>query len=162
MPDSLPGSPGWAARTAAIRRAACRLCLSLGWSPLHEVSLPNGRRADILALRTDGGFACIEVKSGARDFLTDTKWPDYLDFADSLLFAVDTDFPLALLPAHAGIIVASGGVADLVRPAPPGPALAAARRRALLLRFARLAASRLAMAEDPAGVAELRAALLVE
>ena len=63
-------------RTLLVRRAAARLCLQLGWSPVHEVPLPNGRRADILALRPDGGFACIEVKSGARDFLTDAKWPE--------------------------------------------------------------------------------------
>ena len=35
-------------RTFLIRRAAARLCLRLGWAPLHEVRLANGRRADIL------------------------------------------------------------------------------------------------------------------
>ena len=63
-------------RTLSIRRAASRLCGQLAWAALHEVPLPNGRRADILALRPDGGFTCIEVKSGVRDFLTDGKWPD--------------------------------------------------------------------------------------
>ena len=65
-------------RASLIRRAAARLCGRLGWAPLHEVRLPNGRRADILALRPDGGFACIEVKSGLRDFQTDTKWHEYI------------------------------------------------------------------------------------
>src|SRR5487761_2519286 len=65
------------ARALAIRRATARLCLRLGWAPLHEVPLPNGRRADILALRPDGAFACIEVKSGIRDFLSDQKWPEH-------------------------------------------------------------------------------------
>jgi len=37
-------------RTEAIRRASARLCLTLGWSALHEVPLPNARRADLLAL----------------------------------------------------------------------------------------------------------------
>ncbi len=54
---------GFPERSLAIRRAAARLCGRLGWAPLHEVPLPNGRRADILALRPDGGFVCIEVKS---------------------------------------------------------------------------------------------------
>ena len=63
--------PGFAERTLLIRRAAARLCLRLGWSPLHEVRLANGRRADILALQPNGGFVCIEVKSGLRDYLTD-------------------------------------------------------------------------------------------
>lgn len=144
-----------------MRRAAARLCGQLGWAPLHEVALPNGRRADILALRPDGGFACIEVKSGERDFLVDAKWPDYRDFSDALFFAVDAEFPLALLRADVGLIVACDGVAELLREAPAHP-LAPARRRALLHRFAMLAAGRLAALEDPAGAALLRAALLVE
>jgi hypothetical protein len=148
-------------RTLLIRRATARLCLRLGWAPLHEVALPSGRRADILALRPDGSFACIEVKSCARDFLTDLKWQDYRAFADALFFAVDADFPQALLPAETGLIVAVGLEADLLREAPAHP-LAGARRRALLHRFALLAAGRVAALEDPAGVADLRLALRVE
>jgi hypothetical protein len=148
-------------RALGIRRATARLCGRLGWAPLHEMPLPNGRRADILALRPDGSFACIEVKSGPRDFLTDLKWPDYRAFSDALFFAVDADFPQALLPAEAGLIVAAGLEADLLREAPSHP-LPGARRRALLHRFALLAAGRLAALDDPAGVADLRAALRVE
>jgi len=153
--------PGFPERASAIRRATARLCLRLGWAPLHEVALPNGRRADILALRADGCFACIEVKSGPRDFLTDIKWQNYRDYADELFFAVDADFPLALLPAEAGLIVAAGLEAELLREAPAHP-LPGARRRALLHRFALLAAGRLATLEDPGGVADMRAALRVE
>jgi hypothetical protein len=153
--------PGFPDRALSIRRATARLCLRLGWAPLHEVTLPNGRRADILALRPNGCFACIEVKSGPRDFLTDLKWPEYREFADALFFAVDTDFPRHLLPEEAGIIVAAGLEAELLREGPTHP-LAGARRRALLQRFALLAAGRLAILEDPAGVADMRAALRVE
>ena len=153
--------PTWPERTQAIRRATARLCLQLGWSPIHEVPLPNGRRADILALRPDGGFACIEVKSGPRDFLTDEKWPEYRSFADALFFAVDTDFPLAILPQGTGLIVTHGPDAELIHDAPAHP-LPAARRRALTQRFATLAAQRLAHLEDPAGAAERRAARLAD
>ena len=148
-------------RALAIRRATARLCGRLGWAPLHEVLLPNGRRADILALRPDGGFACIEVKSGPRDFLVDQKWPDYREFSDALFFAVDIDFPQALLPDVTGLIVAAGLEADVLREAPSHP-LSAARRRVLLHRFAVLAAGRLAAWEDPGGGADLRGALRVE
>ena len=148
-------------RTLLVRRAVARLCLRLGWAPLHEVALPSGRRADILALRPDGSFACIEVKSCARDFLSDLKWQDYRAFADALFFAVDADFPQALLPAETGLIVAAGLEADLLREAPAHP-LPAPRRRAMLHRFAVLAAGRLAGIEDPGGVGDLRAALRVE
>ncbi len=148
-------------RAAAIRRATALLCVRLGWSPVHEVPLPNSRRADILALRADGGFACIEVKSGVRDFQTDQKWPEYRDYADALYFAVDDDFPSELLPADTGLIVACGREAEMVREAPPHP-LAPSRRRALLHRFATLAARRLASRDDPEGMASLRSALLAE
>ena len=148
-------------RAALIRRATARLCGRMAWVPLHEVMLPNGRRADILALRPDGGFVCIEVKSGPRDFLVDAKWPEYRDYADALFFAVDADFPQDLLPAETGLIVAAGLEAELLRDAPAHPMLGA-RRRALLQRFAVLAAGRLAAVEDPAGFAGLRAALRVE
>ena len=152
---------GFPERTAAIRRAAARLCLQLGWSPLHEVTLASGRRAAILALRPDGGFVCIEIKSGERDFLTDGKWPEYRAFSDALFFAVDADFPHELLPGEVGLIVTWEGVAEVLREAPAHP-LAAARRRALLQRFAVLAAGRLAAVEDPEGVALLRNGLRSE
>lgn len=148
-------------RAAAIRRAAALLCVRLGWSPVHEVPLPNHRRADILALRADGGFACIEVKSGLRDFQTDGKWPEYRAYADALYFAVDDDFPHDLLPQDTGLIIACGREAEVVREAPAHP-LASSRRRALLHRFATLAARRLAAREDPEGMASLRMALLAE
>ena len=129
-------------RAAIVRRGAARLCADLGWAPLHEVTLPNGRRADILALRPDGGFACVEVKSGPRDFLVDCKWPDYREFCDALFFAVDADFPTGLLPEETGLIVVDAAGGCLLREAPAHP-LASARRRALLHRFAMLAARRL-------------------
>ena len=33
---------GFPERTLLVRRAAARLCLRLGWAPLHEVRLANG------------------------------------------------------------------------------------------------------------------------
>jgi len=123
--------------------------------------LPNGRRADILALRPDGCFVAVEVKSGARDFLSDAKWPEYREYCDQLFFAVDLDFPQELLPGDTGLLVADGADAAMLRDA-PSHTLAPARRRALLHRYAVVAAGRLAAMSDPAGQAELRAALRVE
>jgi hypothetical protein len=148
-------------RTAAIRHGVARLCLQFGWAPVHEVPLPNGRRADILALAPNGDFSCIEIKSGARDFLADTKWREYRDYCDALYFAVDLDFPRALLPEDTGLIVVCPPMADMPREAPRHP-IPAARRKTLTQRLAWLAASRLAALEDPAGAAIARAALRVE
>jgi hypothetical protein len=109
----------------------------------------------------DASFTVLEVKSCARDFHSDTKWPDYRDYCDRLYFAVDDDFPQALLPPEVGLLVVADGAAAVLRDAPLHP-LAPARRRALLLRFATLAASRLAALSDPAGAGAIRAALRVE
>jgi hypothetical protein len=143
-----PSAASLPERTLAIRRAASRWCRAMGWAPLHEVALPNGRRADILALRRDGDFACIEVKSGANDFLSDGKWPEYRAFSDWLYFAVDADFPRELLPEDVGVIVTAADEAEVLREAPLHK-LAAARRRALLHRFAMLGACRLESVIDP-------------
>jgi hypothetical protein len=123
--------------------------------------LPNFRRADLLALRSDGRFICIEVKSGVRDFLADEKWQEYRPFSDALYFAVDADFPLDLLPLDTGIILADTEDAELLREA-PWHLLPSVRRRALTQRFATLAAFRLATLQDPGGLAAQRALLLVE
>ena len=145
-------------RTTLVRRAAARLCLRLGWAPLHEVRLANGRRADILALKPGGGFVCIEVKSGLRDYLADGKWVEYQPFCDQFFFAVDHEFPRDVLPPETGLIVCAGREAEVLRE-PLAVRLAAPRRKALLERFAWLAAARLAAAEDPVGAAELAVGL---
>jgi hypothetical protein len=131
-----------AARTRAIHRAASRFCRARGWAPLAEVALPNGRRADILALLPDRGFVCIEVKSGRADFESDRKWEEYREYCDRLFFAVDADFPRALIPESAGLIVVELRAA-------PEHRLATSRRHALLAAFAALAAGRLNALLDP-------------
>jgi hypothetical protein len=149
---------GFPERTFLVRRAAARLCLRLGWSPLHEVRLANGRRADILAMQPGGGFVCVEVKSGLRDYMADAKWTEYQPFCDQFFFAVDHDFPSEILPPETGLIVCAGREAEVLRE-PLFIRLPPPRRKALLERFAWLAAGRLAALEDPVGVADLRLGL---
>jgi hypothetical protein len=133
---------------ADILRGACRLLHGLGLVVLPEFSLANGRRADILALGEDGCFTIVEIKSCRQDFLSDRKWRDYLGFADRFYFAVAPGFPDGLLPDEEGLILADRFEGELVRPAVQR-SLAPARRRALLLRFARTAALRLQGMADP-------------
>jgi hypothetical protein len=127
--------------TDAVTRGAARLFLALGYAPLAEVSLPNGRRADLMALGPRGEIAIAEVKSGLDDYRTDRKWAEYAPFCDAFYFAVDADFPRHILADGPGLIVADAfGGAVLVEP--PVVPLAPARRKALTLTFARLAAAR--------------------
>ena len=127
--------------TDAVTRGAARLMLSLGYAPLLEVGLPNGRRADIMALGPRGDIAIVEVKSGLLDFRTDRKWGEYLPYCDAYFFAVAPEFPRDILPGEPGLIVADGFGGAVLREAAATP-LVAARRKALTLAFARLAAGR--------------------
>ena len=130
--------------TADIGRGVIRLLTDLGIAALPELPLANGRRVDVIGLGRDGGIHVVEIKSSRADFMTDRKWPEYLEFAERFYFAVSAGFPLDLLPADEGLILADRFGAELVRPARHRP-LGAARRKAVTLRFARLAAQRLAL-----------------
>ncbi|MBY4641416.1 MmcB family DNA repair protein [Gluconacetobacter entanii] len=154
-----------------IRRAVACLCAQHDWAVLHEMPLPNGRRADIMALCPAGRLTCIEIKSGLPDFRSDLKWPQYRPWCDAFYFAVPHSFPQTVLPDDVGVMVvdvaaASGygpAIADaaIIRPAPMHK-LAAARRRSVTHRFAMLAAQRLNRMEDPALATVLRTALRSE
>jgi hypothetical protein len=136
-----------------IVRGTMRLLLDLNLASLPEFTLVTGRRVDLMALGRDGRLVAVEVKSCRADFLADRKWQDYLGYADQFYFAVAPDFPVDLLPAEEGLILADRYAAEVIRPARPR-AVAAARRRALQLRFARTAALRLQGENDPSPEAE--------
>lgn len=127
--------------TANVTRGAARLLVDLGYAPLAEVTLPNGRRADLMALSPKGELAIIEVKSGIEDYRVDRKWHEYLPFCDRFAFAVAPEFPQHILPEEPGLIVCDGFGGAVLREAPATP-LAPARRKALTIAFARLAAMR--------------------
>jgi hypothetical protein len=129
-------------------RGVCRALAHRGFATLPEVSLANGRRADVLALGRDGEVVIVEIKSSVADFKSDRKWPQYRAFCDHLYFAVPGGFPQELIPEECGLIVADGFGAAFLRAGRAAP-LAAARRRAVLLRFAALAAGRLRRLLDP-------------
>ncbi len=127
--------------TSAVTRGAGRLLAALGYAPLLEVGLPNGRRADIMALGPRGQILVAEVKSGLHDFRADRKWRDYLPFCDAFFFAVAPEFPQDILPEEPGLIVADAFDGAMVREATLTP-LAGPRRKALTIAFGRLAAAR--------------------
>ena len=127
--------------TSAVTRGAARLLVAMGYAPLLEVGLPNGRRADIMALGPRGQIAVAEVKSGLPDFQTDRKWHEYQPYCDAFFFAVAPEFPREILPQEPGLIVADAFDGAVLRDAPV-VALAGARRKALTIAFGRLAAAR--------------------
>lgn len=133
---------------ALLARSTCRALEQLGYASLLEFPLANGRRADILALGKSGDLIIIEIKSSVADFRADRKWAEYREFADRLYFTVPNEFPSSLIPEECGLIVADGFGAAVLRDGLATP-LAAARRKAMTLRFALAAANRLRRQLDP-------------
>jgi hypothetical protein len=134
--------------TSEVARGVCRLLLERGLSPLLEFSLPTGRRLDVAAISEAGDITAVEIKVSLADFRADEKWNEYLEFCDRYYFAVPEGFPVELLPGDQGLIVADHFGAAIVREAQHSP-LTAARRKSLLIRFARTAAERFARSADP-------------
>jgi hypothetical protein len=133
-----------------ICRGVARLLRSHGFAAVTEVALANGRRADVVGVSEQGYIWIVEIKSCLEDFRTDRKWHEYREFCDRLLFAVAPGFPQQVLPADTGLIVADRYGGELLRPAPEHK-LVAARRKAMTLRVARVAALRLQGVIDPDG-----------
>jgi hypothetical protein len=131
-----------------LARGVCRAFDQLGYASLVEFPLANGRRADMLALGKGGELVIVEIKSSVADFRADRKWPSYREFADRLYFAVASGFPAALIPEDCGLMVADAFGAAVLREGRAIP-VGAARRRAVTLRFARVAGVRLRRALDP-------------
>ncbi len=133
---------------AAVQRGVGRMLATAGFAMLPEFPLVSGRRVDIIAMNDKGMIWIVEIKSSVADFRADNKWHEYWDFCDELYFAVPADLPQEILPAETGLIVADAWGAEILkRPQPQN--LVAARRKAVMLRFARAAASRLHAVYDP-------------
>ena len=137
----------------AVARGTSRLLRSLGFSTLAELPLPSGRRADLVALNESGDLWIVEIKSSLADLRADTKWQDYRSHCDRLFFASTRDLPCEIFPTDTGLIVADAYGAHMHCDAPEHR-LAAATRKAMLLRFAAAAAQRLGRLADPEGFLE--------
>jgi hypothetical protein len=133
-----------------ICRGVARLLRAHGLAAVGEVALANGRRADVAGISDGGAIWIVEIKSCLEDFRTDQKWPEYREFCDRLFFAVAPDFPPEVLPPDTGLIIADRYGGEIIRPAPEHK-LSAARRKAMTLRLARIAALRLQAVIDPEG-----------
>lgn len=138
---------------AEVARGVTRLFCRQDLFAICEMPLPNGRRADLMAIDSRGDFTIVEIKVAKADLLGDGKWTDYLDYCDRFFWAVPPHLAHILeeeryLPRDAGLIVADRYDAAVVREAAHRP-MAPGRRKAELLRFARRAARRLAGQIDP-------------
>lgn len=146
--DLLPPMPG-----QRLARGVARALRQFDFVTVEEMIPTPGLRVDLMALGPKGEIWVIECKSSRVDFLTDRKWQGYLEWCDRFFWAVDGDFPTDLLPEGSGLILADAYDAEILRMGPETP-LPGARRKVMVQKFARHAASRLQAYRDP-GVAGL-------
>jgi len=129
-------------RALTIRMGVERYFTDADWATLPELTLPTGRRADLVAVSGKGQICIVEIKSSISDFKTDNKWPDYHAFCDELVFATLADVPADIFPLETGFMTADAHGAEMIRPAPVEK-ISAARRKSVHLAFARASALRL-------------------
>ncbi len=108
----------------------------------------RGKRVDVMGLGPKGELWVVECKSSRADFQSDCKWAGYLEWCDRYFWAVDEHFPTDLLPEETGLIIADAYDAEIIRMSPEDK-LAAARRKAVIQKFGRVAALRLNQLRDP-------------
>src|SRR3979409_1836211 len=87
----------------AVARGTTRLLHSLGFAVVSELPLASGRRADLVALGSDGELWIVEIKSSIADFRADQKWIDYRLHCDRLFFATTLDVPCEIFPLNRGL-----------------------------------------------------------
>ncbi|KQW19308.1 hypothetical protein ASC80_18045 [Afipia sp. Root123D2] len=134
----------------AIARGTARFLASLGFSCVTEVTLPSGRRADLVAMNERGDIWIVEIKSSLEDLRADQKWQDYRAHCDRLFFAFTQDLPCEVFPNDTGLIVADAYGAHLHCDAPEHR-LPAATRKVMMMRFGLVAARRINRLVDPQG-----------
>ena len=135
-------------RAMMVRRGVQVLLADMRFAVLPELTLSNGRRADLIALSDKGEIWIVEIKSSLIDFQVDRKWPEYRDYSDKFFFAKPPELDAAIFPDSEGLIIADGHDGAIVRDSPLTP-LAPARRKALMLKLARLGADRIHVLMDP-------------
>lgn len=136
------------ATAAAVQRGTGRMLLSAGFASISELSLVNGRRADLMAINAKGEIWIVEIKSSPADYLSDHKWHDYMAYCDRFYFAIPTDMDPGLIDETAGLMIADAWGAEIVREACETK-LSGARRKAVTLLLARTASVRLQSTIDP-------------
>src|SRR5919199_1397915 len=107
---------------AEVARGVTRLFCRQDLFAVCEVPLPNGRRADLMAIDGKGQLTIVEIKVSKADLLGDGKWRDDLDYCDRFFWAVPEGLAAYtgdqhFLPDQAGLIVADRYDAAVIREA---------------------------------------------
>ncbi|WP_170475948.1 MmcB family DNA repair protein [Ruegeria arenilitoris] len=131
-----------------LARGVSRHLVTHGYVSIEEFVPTRGLRVDVMGLGPKGELWVIECKSSRADYQSDSKWQGYLEWCDRFFWAVDTEFPVDLLPPETGLIIADAYDAEIIRIGPETK-VAPARRKKMIQKFATDAARRLHVLRDP-------------
>jgi hypothetical protein len=74
-----------------LQEKALKWLYNKGYVAASEVTLPNGRRTDVIGYNENGHILIVEVKVSAADFSQDEKWQTYLDYSDEFYFLLKSE-----------------------------------------------------------------------
>lgn len=75
-------------RHKEMQSIATKWLYSKGFIAASEITLPNQKRADVIAFNNEK-VIIIEVKSSYQDYIQDQKWTEYLPYCDEFYFFLD-------------------------------------------------------------------------
>lgn len=113
LATTLPQMPG-----QRLARGVCRALRGMDFVTVEELVPAPGLRVDVMGLGPKGEVWVVECKSGRADFRADRKWQHYLEWCDRFFWAVDGEFPVEVLPAETGLILADAYDAEILRIGP--------------------------------------------
>ena len=79
--------------------------LEKGYSPIQQLSFPNGQRLGVAAIGPGGQILEVKIQVALANLCGNGKWPDYLDYCDLFYFAMPPNLPHAHVPHETGLIM---------------------------------------------------------
>lgn len=76
-------------RHGELQDIALKWLFHQGYACLTEFTLDSGKRIDVIGYNEHGHIIAVEVKASRRDYLSDKKWTQYLDYCDDFYFFLD-------------------------------------------------------------------------
>jgi len=105
-------------RHKELQDKALKWLFQRGFIAVAELTLPNGKRADIFAYN-ESQIVIFEVKSSQGDLKTDQKWKDYLPYCHEFYFLTPADLSHSveekIKNVNCGHYVEAGGSLKLIK-----------------------------------------------
>lgn len=79
-------------RHGELQNIALKWLYQQGYTCSTEFTLKSGKRVDVIGYNESGQIIAIEVKASRNDYISDTKWTEYLSYCDEFYFLLDSSY----------------------------------------------------------------------